>query len=100
MQELFGIDRHRLDEQLASLLMRRLGLYPPGTLVRLENGESACIARRGQGGSVRRAISFLDAEGRLLEPPRGRDLATHTIRGLLSPDPAWPAVEWERIWEE
>lgn len=100
MQELFGIDRRRLDEQVATQLMRRLGLYPPGTLVRLENGECACVARHGRGGAVKRVVSFLDAADRLMEPPRPRDLETHAIRGFLLPDPAWPAVEWARLWEE
>lgn len=98
LQELFGRDKNRLDNQVAVLLLRRLGLFPPGTLVRLANRESACIARQGRNGQALSAVSFLDARGRPLEPPLERNLAHTAVRGYLEEDPAWPAFDWKRIW--
>lgn len=98
MQELFGRDKHRLDNQIAVLLLRRMGLFPPGTLVRLANRESACIARQGRKGEVLAAMSFLDARGRPLDPPLERNLAHTAVRGYLEEDAAWPAFDWKRIW--
>lgn len=100
MQELFGRDKHRLDSQIATLLLRHMGLFPPGTLVRLANRESACIARQGRRGEVGFAVSFLDARGRLLAPPVERDITAqaYAVRGYLEEDIAWPTINWKHIW--
>jgi hypothetical protein len=99
-RELFGAERAYLDTQIASLLIRRIGMYPPGTLVRLANREYACITRPGRNGRVRFAVSFIDARGRALELPRERNLETrdHAIRHTVSPDPAWSKVNWNQLW--
>ena len=99
-RELFGAERAYLDTQIASLLIRRIGMYPPGTLVRLANREYACITRPGRNGRVRFAVSFIDARGRSLELPRERNLETrdHAIRHTVSPDPAWSKVNWNQLW--
>lgn len=100
VQEIFGRDRGRLDSQLAILLLRRLGVFPPGTLVRLASRETACITRRSRAGALRFAVSFLDARGRPMDPPRERDLGTrtHQLRGVLDADPAWPPIDWKQLW--
>ena len=100
LQEIFGREKGRLDSQIAILLLRRMGLFPPGTLVRLANRESACIARRGGGGCARLVVSFLDARGRPLDPPRERDVSTRTyqVRGVIEVEPVWPAIDWKRLW--
>lgn len=99
-RELFGRERHHLDSQLAILLLRRIGAYPPGTLVRLANQEYACIARRGRGGRARLAVSFMDGRKTLMEPPRERnlELRANQPRAFLEPDPAWPRIDWQTLW--
>lgn len=100
MKDIFGRERAHLDSQISAQLLRTMGLYPPGTLVRLANGESACITRRGHGGMARFATSFLDSRGRLMEAPRERPLARHTyaLRGFLEVEPDWPAINWKQLW--
>jgi hypothetical protein len=100
LDALFGNERIHLDSQIATLLVRRVGLLPPGTLIRLASRETACITRRGRNGGHRFAVSFMDARGRLLEPPRERDLTTrlHHMRAIVEPEPAWPKVDWKRLW--
>lgn len=100
MKDLFGLARHQLDPQISAQLLRVMGLYPPGTLVRLANGESACITRRGRGGVARFATSFLDSRGRLMETPRERSLErqAYALRGFLEVEPDWPAVDWKPLW--
>ncbi len=99
-QELFGRETSRLDRQMGILLLRRLGIYPPGTLVRLANRETACIARRGQGGVARWAVSVLDARERALVPQQVRDLnaRNHAIIGTADRQPGWPKINWMAIW--
>lgn len=99
-QDLFGRDKALLDSQIAAQLLRRLGIYPPGTLVRLACRETACVARRGQGGGGRWAVSVLDARDRPLEPPQSRDIAAraHTIIGTAERQPGWPTINWKAVW--
>ncbi len=100
LQEIFGRERGRLDSQIATLLLRRIGLFPPGTLVRLANRENACITRRARSGMVRLAVSFMDPRGRPLDPPRERDMSTrtHHLRAVLEAEPAWPKIDWKHLW--
>lgn len=99
-QELFGRERMHLDSQIAAQLLRRMGIYPPGTLVRLANRETACVARRAQNGAARWAVSILDARERALESPQARDLASrnHAIIGTADRQPGWPTINWMAVW--
>lgn len=95
-----GRELGRLDSQIATLLLRRIGLFPPGTLIRLASREFACVTRRWRGSVVRYAVSFLDARGRPIDPPRERDLSSRLqqMRGVLELDPGWPPINWKSLW--
>lgn len=54
-------------------LTRELGTYPPGTLVRLKNGETAVVIKRGQYSTAPVASSFLSPREELYEHPFQRD---------------------------
>lgn len=96
---LFGRERAHLDPALTTLLLRRLGARPPGTLVRLHNRETAAITRTvGAHKALRQVVSFLDARGHALEWPQMRELDRHPIAGYTEPDPSWPPIAWERLW--
>ena len=100
LADFLGRELGRLDSQIATLLLRRIGLFPPGTLIRLASREYACVTRRWRGGNVQYAVSFMDARGRPLEPPRERNLNNRAqqMRGVLAPDPGWPAIDWKSLW--
>lgn len=100
LRELYGPRRGLIDNQIAVLLLRRMGLYPPGTLLRLASREYACVTRRSRNSFIRFAVSFMDGRGRPFDPPRERDLGTrtHRPRGTLTIDPAWPSIEWRHLW--
>jgi len=99
-QAMFGDERAHLDTQIATLLLRRIGLFPPGTLVRLANRENACITRLGRSGQSHFAVSFMDARGRALESPRERNLESraYAIQNLIDFDPVWPKINWNLLW--
>ncbi len=100
LTEFLGRETGRLDSQIATLLLRRIGLFPPGTLVRLASREHACVTRRWRNGIVHYAVSFMDARGRRLDPPQERDLTTraHLLRGVLEKEAGWPPIDWKRLW--
>lgn len=101
LREIFGRERQRLDMAVATHLLRRLGLYPPGTLVRLANREIAVVARlHGRGKAVKSAVACLDHRLHLLQHPRERDVtqANWCILGIVEPDTRWPEIAWETLW--
>lgn len=46
IKTLFAKRGGEIDEQLANQFIREIGVYPPGTLIQLENGEIALITKR------------------------------------------------------
>jgi len=63
MRDLFINQAASLDVVLAGMLVKILGVYPPGTFVRLQNGEVAVVVRRGKTGTTPLAISFIAPRG-------------------------------------
>jgi hypothetical protein len=101
LREIFAGERGRLDTRLAVLLLRRFGLYPPGTLVRLANREVAvAIRRQGHGDDAGNVVSFMEYRGRLLKTPQLRNtaLAGYAVTGVTEPEPRWPDIPWARFW--
>lgn len=104
IRHIFEDDLERLDKHIVRLLIERLGPFPPGSMVRLSNGELALINRRDAGAGLRpqRALSLTDARGRILGEPRPRPLGArdHHIQGYahdLQPHHL-PDYDWPRLW--
>lgn len=67
-----------VDEELAGLFIREIGIFPPGVFVRLANGDIAVVARRAivsheRDSTAPVVYSVLSAHGVLYEPPRCHD---------------------------
>ncbi|THF65743.1 HD domain-containing protein [Pseudothauera nasutitermitis] len=103
IRHVFSEDLERLDPHLVRLLAHRLGSFPPGSTVRLSNGELAVIHRRpGGNGTPRHALSLCDARGRPHRAPRQRPLNTHEcrIQRYAHDDPLLPPpdYDWSLLW--
>lgn len=58
------LERGKLvDEALAAALIKELGIYPPGTLVRLANDEIGIVVRRGEDATHPLVSRLMTAEG-------------------------------------
>ncbi|MCL1824791.1 MAG: hypothetical protein FWG26_02430 [Betaproteobacteria bacterium] len=110
-KQIFGADLDVLDISLTRLLMGRLGLFPPGTIVRLSNGEMAIVSRRSYDLTrattliPREVWSFLDANGQPHPVPCARLIKQRTgsrdfrILGYAHDDlPRLPTYDWPVIW--
>jgi hypothetical protein len=109
-EQIFGADLDGLDISLARLLMGRLGLFPPGSIVRLSNGEMAIVSRRSydlvRGTTLipREAWSFLNADGQPYPIPCARRIVHAGSRdcrilGYAHDDlPRLPAYDWPVVW--
>lgn len=76
VRAIVGQDSDTRDE--ASLaLVRTVGLCPPGTFVRLDNGETAVVLRRSERANFPLVASVLNARGEALAAPA----LYHTVRG-------------------
>lgn len=103
IEHVFGADLGQLDPTLVRLVMSRLGTFPPGSLVRLSNGELAVVSRRraGQGPTPRDVLSFIGTHGRPLETPRLRQIGPRDVRiqGYAHDElPRLPPYEWPQMW--
>jgi len=101
MQYLFGHERRRIDTHIAGLLLRRFGFFPPGTLVTLDNHETAVVTRvQTRKQALRHVVSVLDARQRPLERPSERDTqkSGFGVLRLTAAEPDWPPIRWESAW--
>ncbi|MBK5937122.1 HD-GYP domain-containing protein [Halorhodospira halophila] len=101
LRELYADDGCRFDATLTRLLIRELGVFPPGTLVDLSNGETAVVTRRGPSSMAPQVFLLRRPDGSVFIRPRFRSLAEEEgveIRGvyrqeelrvLYSPHMAW-----------
>lgn len=65
----------RLDPVVAGTLIKELGIYPPGTYVKLANGENAVVVRRGSQAHTPLVCSLTNASGMPMGEPVPRDTA-------------------------
>jgi len=63
----------KIDERLTQVLIKEIGIFPPGAIVRLNNKEVAVVKQRGGDGLHPVACAFLDAEGMPIPSPRTCD---------------------------
>jgi HD-GYP domain-containing protein (c-di-GMP phosphodiesterase class II) len=69
LRSIIGLAESQSDEA-GHTLMRAVGLYPPGTIVRLDNGQIAVVIRRSQQLNRPFVAIVQDEAGALLKPPR------------------------------
>lgn len=74
LRELYQDEGRTLDIRLVRLFIRHIGVFPPGAIVRLANGEIAVVQKRGQdAANAPVCYSILDADGEPLAIPLERD---------------------------
>jgi HD-GYP domain-containing protein (c-di-GMP phosphodiesterase class II) len=91
-----------VDESLAHLLIKEIGIYPPGTFVVLANGETGIVLKRALVDSdPTHVLSLLNPQGKPFANPRQRvsddseafkiKKATQRLKNVaIQPDRFWP----------
>jgi hypothetical protein len=100
-KHLFGNERGRLDGYYSVLLPRLLGVYPPGTLVRLATRETAVVTRKeGSGETAGRVTAFMDVRGRVMKEAveRNTTQVNYTVLGVTEAEYNWPDIPWASYW--
>jgi len=102
MQELQSRERMRLDTMVLASLRRRLGNYPPGTLVRLASRETAVVTGFATGNAApRHVVAIFNAGGEVMPFPKLRDTGktAFALRGHTTfPQHQNQKLDWEKVW--
>lgn len=81
------LDEMKQPDEAGAALIKTTGLYPPGSLVRLANGEVGMVIKRGHSATEPLVASLLGKSGNPLSEPVPRDtrLASQAIAASLAP---------------
>ncbi|WP_051709794.1 HD-GYP domain-containing protein [Andreprevotia chitinilytica] len=93
----------QLNQHISSALIKGLGVYPPGSLVRLKNGDVCLVTRRSlQKANAPRVVALFNQHRMPVWPPQPRNTAEeqYAISEVVSPEKLnlrLPGIA--RIWE-
>ena len=87
LRQIFLERGKQVDLDLAQVFIREIGMYPPGSMVKLQNGEIAVVAQRGADAAHPLVRSLLSASGQALtdKVERRTDNGSLAIIGLVNP---------------
>lgn len=100
MRDLYVGQSHQLDNALIQMLIKVMGLVPPGSLVRLKNGELAVVKKRSNSLNPL-CFALQSPTGTPLMPPERRDTREPTlaISGRVDPEQCTPIMALiRRLW--
>lgn len=88
-------------DPFAAVLIKEVGIFPPGTFVRLANGETAIVWKRGEAANAPIVASVLSAAGSFYDRPvrRQTEDKQFEIVAVLPRDELRVNVNYERIWQ-
>lgn len=89
-----------LDERHAAMFIKTLGVYPPGTGVRLQNGSIGVVTHRGSSGQRPRISSITTQDGSRASTPirRSEDSPGHAVSEVVDLDALGLGVSMEALW--
>lgn len=93
------LDELQQPDEAGGALIKTVGLYPPGSLVKLANGEIGVVTKRGHSATQPMVAVLLSKSGSLLSEPVQRDtrLATQAVAGALAPHEVKLLVNVEKV---
>lgn len=88
------------DPMLAAYFIKELGTHPPGSFVRLQNGEIGVVTRRGKAPATPVVHAFIGPRGAPLSFPIQRDTGKelYEIRDTLSSEQATLRFNMHQLW--
>jgi HD-GYP domain-containing protein (c-di-GMP phosphodiesterase class II) len=101
LRDIFMQRGSSVDENLAQLLIREIGIYPPGAFVMLNNGELAIVLKHNASkADCPRVLSIISPRGVPYEIPRKRDTEQEHVFAIekVIPRPKLFALSLEQIW--
>jgi HD-GYP domain-containing protein (c-di-GMP phosphodiesterase class II) len=102
MRDILLSTKSTVDPMMAALLIRELGTYPIGTLVKLEDGEVGVVTGRGETATTPCVHAVLNPRGVALTVAIKRDTgkSQHAIREVLRRDQVIVKFSMRLLWGE
>jgi HD-GYP domain-containing protein (c-di-GMP phosphodiesterase class II) len=76
----------QLDPDLVQIFVSILGIFPTGSLLRLDTGEVAVVVAAGHDGESMQAAVAVSATGEMIPAPEAFELPVGRVQGLVLPD--------------
>lgn len=75
----------KIDDRLTQVLIKEIGIFPPGVIVQLANKEVAVVSQRGEDGLHPVTYAFIDAAGMPIPSPHACDTTKpeFQIKGMM-----------------
>ncbi len=93
------LDENQQPDEAGAAVIKAVGLYPPGSLVRLANGELGIVVRRGHSATEPLVAVLIGKSGSPLSSPVPRDtrLQTQAVAGSLAPHELKLFINMEKL---
>lgn len=100
-KEVFTIFTEASGNPFGIHLARTVGMFPPGTLVKLANGELGVVFQRGQNPRAPIVASLIDSKGLRCTRPLIRDSTEgpYAIAAVIPQEKSMIAVPLEKLWQ-
>lgn len=100
LRRLFLNEGATADEQYAAQFIKTLGVYPPGTGVRLRNGSIGVVTHRGKSSQRPRIASITTQDGLRVSTPirRSGDSEGHAVVEVVNLEELELSVSLESLW--
>jgi HD-GYP domain-containing protein (c-di-GMP phosphodiesterase class II) len=94
------VQENKHNNNLVGLLIKEIGLYPPGAFVKLKNGDTAVVSKRATATTPPLVHSFINAKGLPMLEPMWRDAARpeFAIAAALPRDAVTTKTDLVKIW--
>lgn len=101
MQYILTKAKNIIDPSLALCFMKQLGMYPPGTFVKLQNGDIAIVSHKTDKKIAPIVHSIVNSDNVLYDhhPPRDFENTQFRIREVLL-QPKLPEINIAQIWKD
>lgn len=100
LRKMFLARGEMADDEIVQIFIKTLGIYPPGSFVRLENGETAIVIRRGKSPAAPKVKCVRDALGMPLAYSNSRDTAQRPfVISAGIPRDKLMAINFNALWD-
>lgn len=100
LKQIFQGRGKEVDETISAMLIKDMGIFPPGSFVQLANDEVAIVTRRGEDRMKPLVKSIVSPEGRSYKNPRSRDTSDKKYRVMgLTNQPARYENDLLKLWD-
>ncbi|MBP5990971.1 MAG: hypothetical protein JSR38_15290 [Proteobacteria bacterium] len=93
------LDEQGKPDEAGSAIIKAVGLYPPGSLVKLADGETAVVLRRGRRANAPTVACIVNPAGAVLASPalRQTHMPTHAVTGGVAPHEVKVRLNLQRL---